>query len=525
MLRGAAVGRKEDAVVDKLALTNPLSRMIDKDREEFTRADLLKIAAEQGIERFTFHYTGIDDQLKELKLPFTTLRHAERILAAGERLDGSSLFKGLVDTSNSDLYVVPSYKTAFINPFDSGSLDFICRFLDKDGAKAPFTPDNILGLAHERFQSRTGMELHALGELEFFLLRPGGDELFTPPKQAGYHMSAPFFKSGDVVNEMVRHIAQITGCVKYAHAEVGFIDSLRSDRPLLAGRRGEQHEIELLTRPIEEMGDFVALAKWIIRNVAFKNGMLVSFAPKLEEGVAGNGLHFHMELVKGGKNVMTNRDGTLSDEALKLIGGLVQYASTLSAFGNTVASAFLRLVPNQEAPTRICWSHLNRSALIRVPLGWSKTADLAKVVNPGETAAFVDERGVQTVEIRSPDGSAMFHLLLAGLTTAAEYGLTQPGMIELAQRTRVEGNIFADKGLVEGLEALPGSCVACSRLLDERRAMYEEFGNFPKQVIDYVINLLAREDDEHLNKQLSQMPAEERLHATRKVMHKDLHRH
>jgi glutamine synthetase len=499
--------------------------MIDKDREEFTRADLLRVATEQGIERFTFHYTGIDGQLKELKLPFTTLRHAERILAAGERLDGSSLFKGLVDAASSDLYVVPSYKTAFINPFDSGSLDFICRFLDKDGGKARFTPDNILGLAHERFQKRTGCELHALGELEFFLLRPGGDEFFTPTKDAGYHTSSPFFKSGDVVNEMVRLVAQITGAVKYAHAEVGFIDSLRSDKPLLAGRRAEQHEIELLTRPIDEMGDFVALAKWIIRNVAFKNGMLVTFAPKLEEGVAGTGLHFHLEIVKGGRNAMTKLDGSLSDEALKLIGGLVHYASTLSAFGNTVASAFLRLVPNQEAPTRICWSHLNRSALIRVPLGWAGKSDLARVVNPGEQAAFVDERGVQTVEIRSPDGSALFHLLLAGLTTAAEYGLTQPGMIELAQKTRVEGNIFADRDLVEGLEALPGSCVACSRLLAERRAMYEEFGNFPKQVIDYVIGMLAKEDDEHLNKQLSQMPAEERLHATRKVMHKDIHRH
>ena len=512
-------------MVDKLALTNPLCSTLDKNREEFTRADMLRIVADRGIERFTFHYTGIDGQLKELKLPVSSAKYAERILAAGERLDGSSLFKGLVDTSNSDLYVVPSYKTAFINPFDAGSLDFICRFLDKHGEKAPFTPDNILGLAHTRFTERTGFELHALGELEFFLLRPGGDEFFTPPKQAGYHASSPFFKSGDVVNEMVRHIAQITGAVKYAHAEVGFIDSLRSDRPMLVGMRAEQHEIELLTRPIDEMGDFVALAKWIIRNVAFRNGMLVTFSPKLEEGVAGNGLHFHMELVKDGKNAMTDAKGELSESARKLIGGLVHYAATLSAFGNTVASAFLRLVPNQEAPTRICWSHSNRSALIRVPLGWTESSDLARVVNPQETKKFVDERGVQTVEIRSPDGSALFHLLLAGITTAAEYGLTQPGMLELADRTRVEGNIFADKDLLTRLEALPGSCVACSRLLDERRAMYEQFGNFPKPVIDHVIKMLAAEDDEHLNRQLSQMPAEERLHATRKVMHRDIHRH
>ncbi|MCB9087456.1 MAG: hypothetical protein H6628_03995 [Calditrichae bacterium] len=44
----------------------------------------------------------------------------------------------------------------------------------------------------------------------------------------------------------------------------------------------------------------------------------------------------------------------------------------LTAFGNTTSSAYLRLVPNQEAPTHICWSDLNRSALIRVP--WPGTA-------------------------------------------------------------------------------------------------------------------------------------------------------
>ena len=44
------------------------------------------------------------------------------------------------------------------------------------------------------------------------------------------------------------------------------------------------------------------------------------------------------------------------------------HAGPLTAFGNTVAASYLRLVPDQEAPTRICWGHRNRSSLIRVPL-------------------------------------------------------------------------------------------------------------------------------------------------------------
>jgi glutamine synthetase len=508
-----------------LPLSNPLCALVGKEREEFTRADLLKVVSEKRIERFTFHYTGVDGQLKELKLPFSDIGQAERILAAGERVDGSSLFKGLVDAASSDLYVVPKYTTAFLNPFDPTSLDFVCRFINRESELAPFTPDNILHIAHERFRAHTGLELYALGELEFFLLREGDPEYYTPAKQTGYHASSPFFKSGEVVIEMVRHLEQLTGAVKYAHAEVGYIDAVHSDRPMLKGRRAEQHEIELLTRPVEVMGDYIALAKWLIRNVAFRRGMLATFAPKIEEGIAGNGFHVHMELLRDGKNIMTDEDGTLSEHALKLIGGLVRYAPTLSAFGNTVASAYLRLVPNQEAPTRICWSDSNRSALVRVPLGWSKTADLARVVNPDEPTEFTDRRGVQTVEIRSPDGSAMFHLLLAGLVIAAENGLTQDGSIELAKSTKVEGNIFDDEELIARLDPLPTSCIAARRQLLDHRDWYEKQGNFPPQVIDQVAEILEREDDEDLNQRLSKMSAEERLHATRQLMHRDIHRH
>lgn len=511
-------------MVDSLSLVNPLCLLLDKGRDEFTRADMLKVIQKKNIERITFHYTGIDGQFKELKLPVSNITQAERILASGERVDGSSLFKGLVDASMSDLYVVPSYKSAFINPFDSKSLDFVCRFLNSDGELARFTPDNVLRITHNRFRKKTGLSLYALGELEFFLIGEGGQEYYAPRHQAGYHTSSPFFKGGPVVDEMVRHIAQITGSVKYAHAEVGFIESLRSNSSLLSGKRAEQYEIEFLTRPIEEMGDNIALAKWIIRNVAYKHGMLATFVPKLEEGVAGNGLHFHIELVDEDKNIMTQEDGTLTEEAHKLIGGIVHYASTLSAFGNTVASAFLRLVPNQEAPTRISWSRANRSALVRIPLGWTKGKDLARVVNPDFNEPYEDDRGRQTIEIRSPDGSAKFYLLLAGLTTAAEYGLTQKGMVELANKTYVKGDIFADKAMLKDLEPLPGSCVACARLLNEKRDLYEEFGEFPKTIIDYMIKLLKEEDDENLNKELGQMSAEERLHETRKLMHEDIHR-
>ena len=514
------------------ALSNPLCVLLDKDASDFRRSDFVKIIRDRGIERVTFHYTALDGKLKELKIPVADAGQADTILAEGERVDGSSLFKGMVDAALSDLYVVPVFRTAFLNPFDDRSLDFICRYLTRDGVLAPFAPDNILARAEAHFREMTGLTLQALGELEFFLMAEKSQTIFVIPKQQGYHGSSPFMKSGQILNEMVHHIAQITGAVKYAHSEVGAIDSVRSDLEEIKDKRAEQLEVEFLPRPIVEMADDVILGRWIIRNTAAKYGGVATFTPKVEEGVAGNGLHFHLELLKDGKNIMTGADGKLTEAARRLIGGLCEYADSLTAFGNTVSSAYLRLVPNQEAPTRICWSDMNRSAMIRVPLGWTAVRHLSRLVNANDHEPFRVEDGRQTVELRSPDGSAITHLLLAGMVMSADWAFNDnrtlfgdAGPLELADRLYVKGNIFTDAELLKRLPVLPTSCVGSARVLRQKRELYERDGIFPASIVDYVIRLLEKEKDEDMNARLADLPADDRLHETRRIMHKDLHRH
>lgn len=77
------------------ALANPLSILLNKPPEDFQRKDLLKIIEQRKIEHITFHYTALDGKPKELKLPIVNRHQAELILAEGERVDGSSLSKGL----------------------------------------------------------------------------------------------------------------------------------------------------------------------------------------------------------------------------------------------------------------------------------------------------------------------------------------------------------------------------------------------------------------------------------------------
>ena len=509
---------------DNLALANPISILTGKDKENFTRQDLLKVIIEKNIERITFHYTGIDGKIKELRIPVTSVKQVELVLAEGERVDGSSLFKGIVETGKSDLYVIPLYKSAFFNPFDIASLDFVCRFFDKNANPASFAPDNILMNACKLLQQNHGIQLNALGEMEFYLLGNVENQTYMLPKQKGYHASAPFAKSVEVVNEMTKLISQITGCVKYAHNEVGFLEKVESDFTELKGKSAEQIEIEFLPTYIEDAADSVVLASWIIRNVAYKHKYVATFFPKLEPGHAGNGFHIHMALQKDGKSIMTKQDGSLSDKALNLIGGLCRYAPSLTAFGNMVGASYLRLVPGQEAPTKVCWSDSNRSALIRVPLAWSTVDNIAMQINPQQTEKLPYESERQTVELRSPDGSANAHLLMAGITMAADWGLSNlKESMDLAKVSRITGSVDTSSSSAE-ISELATSCAESSEKLLSQRKLYERGDVFPAQVINFVSKILQAENDRYLNNRLLSLNEDERIVESRRIMHRDIHR-
>lgn len=497
------------------ALANPLCEFLEKKSSDFARDDFLRVIENNQIERLTFHYTALDGRLKELKIPVISRNQAELILTEGERVDGSSLFKGILEAGVSDLYVVPEYKTAFLNPFDERSLDFICRFLDRNGERAPFALDNILKKAHSHFLNNTGLDLFALGELEFYLFYDRETNIFPMKKQLGYHEAAPFRKSGEILDEMVRHISRITGVVKYSHSEVGFIDNVQSDQDEIRGKNAEQLEIEFLPRPAEEMADYLVIAKWIIRNVAFRHGCVATFAPKIELGIAGSGLHFHLQVRKDGKNIMSDPKEGLSQSALRFIGGLCRYAQSLTAFGNTVASSYFRLIPHYEAPTRIFWSDLNRNALIRVPLAWRAAHNLAGRINPTSPPHNDDQENRQTVEFRSPDGSALVHLFLAGIVMATDWAFADDESLDLADKFYCKVEETNEKSSLERYPVLPSSCGESAKILISNRDDFERDGIFPSNVIDHIVTMLNEE-----NIEVHSLSGSVDM---RKIMHKYLH--
>jgi glutamine synthetase len=473
---------------------NKMVRHLQKPAREFTKYDIIKFIDDHHIEMLNFRYVGEDGKLKTLNFVITSKDYLESILSTGERVDGSSLFS-YIDAQSSDLYVIPRFRTAFVNPFtEQPSLDILCSFYTKDGNPLESAPEYILKKASSQFSADTGFTFKAMGELEYYIISEKND-LYPAKDQRGYHTAAPFTNWECLRLEALKIIAQCGGKVKYGHSEVG---NFSTDTHMY-----EQHEIEFNPVDAEEAVEQLLVAKWILRMLGNKYGVTISFSPKITVGKAGSGLHIHMLIEKDGENQMANDQG-LTDTAKKMIAGILDKAQSLTAFGNTIPTSYLRLVPHQEAPTMICWGDSNRSVLVRVPLGWVAKTNMIKDANPQERGEVPYIPGKQTVEFRVPDGSADLYHLMAGIILAAREGLLSKASLKRAEELYINVNIFKPehKDILDGLVALPASCYESAGYLEKDADFYQREGVFPEGTIRNFIGKLKAFEDQDLSERL-----------------------
>lgn len=478
--------------------SNLLVEFLQKPSSQFTKADIISFIREKGIKMVNFMYPAGDGRLKTLNFVINNAAYLDAILTCGERVDGSSLFS-FIEAGSSDLYVIPRFRTAFVDPFaELPTVSMLCSFFNKDGEPLESSPEYTLHKASKAFTEVTGMEFEAMGELEYYVIAEE-EELFPATDQRGYHESGPFAKFNDFRTQCMQYISQAGGQIKYGHSEVGNFT--------LNGKIYEQNEIEFLPTRVEDAADQLVIAKWIIRNLAYDYGLDITFAPKITVGKAGSGLHIHMRIMKDGKNQML-KDGVLSETARKAIAGMMQLAPSITAFGNTNPTSYFRLVPHQEAPTNVCWGDRNRSVLVRVPLGWAAKKDMCSLANPLEQDSHYDTTQKQTVEMRSPDGSADLYQLLAGLAVACRHGFEIANALEIAEKTYVNVNIHQaeNKDRLETLDQLPDSCAASAERLQKQREVYEKYKVFSPSMINGIIKKLKSYNDFTLRDDLKDNP-------------------
>ena len=472
--------------------TNLLEKYLKKEARYFTKSDIIEYIEKHHIRMLNFHYIPEDGRIKTLNFIIQGKDHLDDVLSSGERVDGSSLFS-YIRAESSDLYIVPVFRTAFIDLFSEiPTMGFLCSFFTSEGTFFEGSPSYIISKARQKLERETGLQLEAMGELEYYIITPR-DELFPANDQRGYHESSPFNKTAGFRREAMDMIAKCGGRIKYAHSEVGNFT--------IGEKNYEQNEIEFLPVALEDAADQLVIAKWILRKLAYRKGYTITFSPKITVGKAGSGLHIHLRLKKGNEEVMISNN-RLSEVARKAISGVLHFAPSLTAFGNTNPTSYFRLVPNQEAPTTICWGERNRAVLVRVPLGWTNSGNMMQRANELEPSSPRHMLNKQTFEFRCPDGSADLHMLIAGLTLAVCYGIKNPTGLEESERLFYNALAPDKKQGLDQFEVLPASCFHSARKLNAQRDYYEKDGIFPSEVLNSVIRKLENFNDIDLIRQM-----------------------
>jgi glutamine synthetase len=125
---------------------------------------------------------------------------------------------------------------------------------------------------------------------------------------------------------------------------------------------------------------------------------------------------------------------------------------------------------------------------------------MCRIANPLEPASNYDTTQKQTVEMRSPDGSADLYQLIAGLAVACRYGFEMENALELAEKTYVNVNIHQKEheDKVKNLAQLPDSCSASADCLQKQRAIFEKHNVFSPAMIDGIISKLRSYNDSTL---------------------------
>jgi glutamine synthetase len=165
-----------------------------------------------------------------------------------------------------------------------------------------------------------------------------------------------------------------------------------------------QHEIDLRYDHVLTTADNISTFRFVVKNVAIRNGLHATFMPKPIYGINGSGMHTHMSLFSNDVNVFFDPEAPmqLSRTCLNYIGGILRHAKGFCAITNPLVNSYKRLVPGYEAPTNIAWSEKNRSPLVRVPAS----------------------RGIGTrIELRMPDPACNPYLALAVMLRAGLDGI------------------------------------------------------------------------------------------------------
>ena len=396
-----------------------------------TYRNLVRTIKENNVEFLDLKFTDLPGLMQHFSMPVRQFN--EDLFFHGVGFDGSSI-RGFQSIDESDMLLKPDMQTAFIDPFMRHvSLSFICNVKDPISLKIYSRDPRSIAQKAENYLDSTGIADTAYfgPEAEFYIFddvrfdqtynqgfyfidseegfwnsgQGNGQKRnlgYKPRYKEGYFPAPPMDSLHDLRASMVKTMMGIGVEAELHHHEVG---------------TGGQAEIDVSYNTLTEIADSIMKYKYVVKNVARNHQKTVTFMPKPIFMDNGSGMHVHVSLWRGDKNLFfgPGRYADISELAEHFIGGLLHHASSLLAITNPTTNSFRRLVPGYEAPINMIYSQRNRSACVRIPM-------------------YQASEKAKRVEFRTPDPSCNPYLAFAAMLMAGldgiEKGIQPPAPID-----------------------------------------------------------------------------------------------
>lgn len=382
-----------------------------------TPREVLAYLREHDVKAVDLRFMDFPGLWKHFTIPADQLD--EHAFEDGLGFDASSL-RGWMAINESDMLVVPQPDTLFIDPFRRDTTLVMIGNIQDPLTKEdyPRDPRNVARKA-VNYMKQTGIAdtAHFGPSIDFFIF---DDVKFDQTTNSAFYYldsSEGAWNTGrDDRPNLGNKVAYRQGYFPCPPTDQ--MHDVRSEMMLAmnaCGLTAESHHHEKGTgghcsigirfADLVTMADSVLKYKYVVKNVAHRHGKAACFMPKPLFDEYGCGMHVHLSLAKGGKNLFAgSMYSGLSEVALYAIGGLLKHAPALAAWTNPTTNSYKRLVPGFEAPTALAYSQRNRSAAVRIPV-YSSRPDSKRI------------------EFRLPDSAANPYLAFSAMLMAMLDGI------------------------------------------------------------------------------------------------------
>ena len=261
-----------------------------------------------------------------------------------------------------DFHLIPDFDSLRTASWLERSAFVLCDLKnEKTHERVAVAPRSVLRRQVEAAKG-LGYDAFAASELEHYLFRKSYREAqaqdFRDLSPAGWYLED-------------YHILQGTRTEDF-HAAVR--KHLKKSGVPVENSKGEwgagQHEVNVRYAEVLAMADRHVVFKQCMKELADQMGVSVTFMAKFASGQAGSSCHIHMSLWRDGANAFPG-DKTLgpiecSDTFRWFLGGWIAHVPDVMVFYAPTINSYKRFVDGSWAPTRLAWSHDNRTAGFRV---------------------------------------------------------------------------------------------------------------------------------------------------------------